>query len=772
MPLRIMVGEDYTPITYALSADQLRVYKVASNYSGYVTMIRAWCNASGNLKCALTDVDGSLLPSNLLTYDNTGTAVVADQYNDVSVTPYLITQGTEYGIVGLGDTSGVVSFNSSYFQAPTRYNAYSNSYSSGIPNPLPTLVETTPRYYQLWGYGWIPPTVSGVHSGSSISDGDTAVPVTGIDFMNAAGTNGRIVLANNSDLGSATITVDQTYTSWSDSTLQFTVVQGALSAGTVYLFVVTDLDQNNATGYSVTLESSGVADAPQAGTFSYSGLTLSAFSAVSDTPQIGTFSYSGLTLAATAGIVTEDTPQAGNFEYSGLSLSATSAIIDTPLAGSFSYSGLNVEAVSSVSDTCGTGSFSYSGLTLDAEAATGANDTPQTGAFSYYGLELQASSNVSDYPESGVYSHSGLTLETSLGISDIPQGGGFSYSGLLLSAVSSIQDTPGSGIFEYFGLTLDAGPGEEVEEEEVIWNKVRRIVLKQITYGSSNVPLGFDAPHSWDVELLTGVTVQVADRAGTEVLAETACTLYANTTIAADAYQFEDQIILAIGSEAPQPGEMLTLIGVGAMERVIVEEYDAVNRIVKLETLLNNDYESGASVYGNTIEYNIDISDTDVFTAGKTFIALWSPAGTGTPIKTILQVTKFEADTSDIERRFAVVYPRAYEAFTKPVNKFGQMVTEAQARLMVEMFSEEMDYNRIIGEQILQLILMAGMARLWVLNADEDLEDERETINKDYMSLFTTLQNMPIWTDKDQDGIQNESKGEITSHSHTFFRSW
>ena len=98
------------------------------------------------------------------------------------------------------------------------------------------------------------------------------------------------------------------------------------------------------------------------------------------------------------------------------------------------------------------------------------------------------------------------------------------------------------------------------------------------------------------------------------------------------------------------------------------------------------------------------------------------------------------------------------------------MVSLAQTRVEFEMRCEQMDYHRIIGEPIVKDLLMSKMACLWLLDADEDLQDEREEVKADYASLFAMTKQLPIWTDTNQDDVKETL--ETSSHNHIFLKGW
>jgi len=87
--------------------------------------------------------------------------------------------------------------------------------------------------------------------------GETGVVITGTGFGASKGT-GRVELNTASD-GSGT-SVTQTDTSWADTSITFTVVQGGLPLGALYL-IVHDDDGQRTTGWAVTLSATGATGA-------------------------------------------------------------------------------------------------------------------------------------------------------------------------------------------------------------------------------------------------------------------------------------------------------------------------------------------------------------------------------------------------------------------------------------------------------------------------------------------------------------------------------
>jgi hypothetical protein len=65
---------------------------------------------------------------------------------------------------------------------------------------------------------------------------------------------------------------------------------------------------------------------------------------------------------------------------------------------------------------------------------------------------------------------------------------------------------------------------------------------------------------------------------------------------------------------------------------------------------------------------------------------------------------------------------------------------------------------------------MAKMAILWVLNGDDEIEDEREFLLSDYNTKYAQIKNLAIWQDTNQDDIKTDD--EVQIHEHLFDKGW
>jgi hypothetical protein len=94
------------------------------------------------------------------------------------------------------------------------------------------------------------PNITNVDSDNDVYITQTNTTITGTNFV-ADGTNSRVRI-NSSSAGTGTDQV-QTDTSWSDTSIDFTVSKGSLNYGTNYLFVRNNDSNENATGHSINL---------------------------------------------------------------------------------------------------------------------------------------------------------------------------------------------------------------------------------------------------------------------------------------------------------------------------------------------------------------------------------------------------------------------------------------------------------------------------------------------------------------------------------------
>lgn len=294
--------------------------------------------------------------------------------------------------------------------------------------------------------------------------------------------------------------------------------------------------------------------------------------------------------------------------------------------------------------------------------------------------------------------------------------------------------------------------------------------MRQIPYSSSSVPIHFEFPAEWDTSLVTAVSLTITDRDGDTLMAADSATMYTATSLDGAVDRFADSIILDSGAGALVVGDMLRLYGSGGSETVRVKGYNGTTYTATLEDVLDNEYADNDVVRAVFCNYTLDVSTVATFTAGLIMNFTWTPTGSGQPVTEQAQIAKSALDISGLERRFSRVYPRAYESFTDPVDRFADMAMEAELQIEQELLSRGLDIQRIANPDSISTVIMARMAYMWTLNGDKEMEDERRVLGGEYEKQVGWLMNSPVWEDKDQDGIEDD--GETTDHVPVFGKGW
>lgn len=294
--------------------------------------------------------------------------------------------------------------------------------------------------------------------------------------------------------------------------------------------------------------------------------------------------------------------------------------------------------------------------------------------------------------------------------------------------------------------------------------------MRQLRYNHATNVIRLDFPAEWVGEDISGVTLTINDRNGDELLAAQALTLYTATTLAAATERFVSSAVLASGATALTPGDAVSIDGIEGAERQVVKGYDSTTRTVELEGLLENEHALGDAVTGLWGTYTLDTTTVATWTKGIVVTLIWTPTGSGQAITEAAQISASALEVAGLEQSFSTLYPRAYDALKKPVDRFSAMTMEAKRQMNNELIGRGMDINRIVDDDDIAPALMAKIAFLWTLDGDIEKQDEREFLSNNYETQFGFLISNPIWTDSNQDTIEDE--GEVTDHPYLPERGW
>jgi len=295
--------------------------------------------------------------------------------------------------------------------------------------------------------------------------------------------------------------------------------------------------------------------------------------------------------------------------------------------------------------------------------------------------------------------------------------------------------------------------------------------MRQIPYANAAAPLRFNFPVEWSAADVTDVSLTVRDHAANVLTAAANITLYTATKLDGDVDRFASSFALDAAAGDLVPGDRIHIAGVVGAEIHTVKAYNATTFTVEIEGILENEHTDDDVVIGLFGDTTLDVSGTTVYAAGEALVFLWTPAGSNdSAITELAQIAVSALDISGLRRRFSLIYPRAYDAFTVPVERVAEMTEEAERQVRAELLAQNLDIERMVDSEIAAPCIMAKMAYLWLLNGDVDKEDERKVISHEYDRQFTVLTALPLWIDSDQDGSEDDD--ETSSRTPIFTKGW
>ena len=278
--------------------------------------------------------------------------------------------------------------------------------------------------------------------------------------------------------------------------------------------------------------------------------------------------------------------------------------------------------------------------------------------------------------------------------------------------------------------------------------------MKSIKYSDDSFALRGEYPErvARNAASITGVTVSLSGTGGTELVAATAATIYTPTTLSADALHGAMYVALAAGATAPVEGDrfMIGASADGPAEQVICDHYDSSTRYLYLERQLQYSHTSGAAVVGLWATYDLDASDTDVYTKGREIRVLWNPDTDDEAWTELYQVSGSSAAPPGFWSEFQAIYPTEYEMATD--RDMDTIEGHIRARFAHEFTSRGLLMTRVVDSDR----LTSGM----ILFARYVLTDKDDHM-KAWANWLKILCDDPIWTDDDQDGIQDDNEEQL-----------
>lgn len=301
--------------------------------------------------------------------------------------------------------------------------------------------------------------------------------------------------------------------------------------------------------------------------------------------------------------------------------------------------------------------------------------------------------------------------------------------------------------------------------------------MKQIKQGSAAFGLRLDYPSDWAVEDITDVTIRVSDLYGGDLLDATSATLWTDNTIQLNGAvsALANQIVLedSLGGSVPAltTGDVLKIghSAAGQWEIVQVTAWNATSKTATLDRDLRYAHSDHARVYAMWCTYDLDASDTTVFTLGKQLILTWTPDSDDLAIKERAEVAVFGFGFPGFEEAFASLYPYEYSAATQPEHRLQVLYDESYRQVSNELWLRGLDLSRVVNQELLRPIIAAKMRWLILLNGDDryDASNEREIAGQEYQRQFELLATSTVWQDSNMDDVKDDA--EVASHAWTVF---
>ena len=286
--------------------------------------------------------------------------------------------------------------------------------------------------------------------------------------------------------------------------------------------------------------------------------------------------------------------------------------------------------------------------------------------------------------------------------------------------------------------------------------------MRTIEYNNAAYTMRFEIPPTWAIDSITEITIQIADMGATELLAATATTLYTATTLDAAATVGDSTITLASEASAVVPGDVLHIAAsaAGPDEDTTVQSYNSSTRVVTLQRELRYAHSSGTAVRGLWVTYDLDTSTVATWIKGLQVLITWDPDTDDIPMTNSSEVVVKAVSFPNFNERFRINYPGEYDAF---VDTLEQKLVEAVKQIQPTLLSRGIVLDRSTDTESLTPLLCASVRRMIMYASGDKKETEREVANSEYNRLLDEYCKSVIWSDDDQDGIQDDD--EVDDHS-------
>ena len=281
--------------------------------------------------------------------------------------------------------------------------------------------------------------------------------------------------------------------------------------------------------------------------------------------------------------------------------------------------------------------------------------------------------------------------------------------------------------------------------------------MRQLDYNNSSHTLRLEFPSLWDAVSITGVDITIKNTGATDLVTQTAATLYTATTLASGATSGSNSVTLDAGAGDLAQGDRIRLVG--PAEDVTVRSYNTSTKVATLEETLVYDHDSGSSVSPLWATYALDTSDTDTWVKNLECTIFWEPDIDGASRIELAQVKDRRYDVSDFSNKFRLLYPSEHDIVGDRIGEFIELATqECRNRLEIK----GMDPDKVVNSDLLDPIFLKYARWIVVSAGGNEWQYERGAAWDDYVQLETELVSSPLWVDEDL-GLDEEGE-EVDTH--------
>jgi hypothetical protein len=272
------------------------------------------------------------------------------------------------------------------------------------------------------------------------------------------------------------------------------------------------------------------------------------------------------------------------------------------------------------------------------------------------------------------------------------------------------------------------------------------------------------------------VKVAVYNREGTALLSATSATVagigagptYAYTGVLTSAVRVgESTCTLNAGAPTLYTGDLVRIGGdTTAQDTLRVESYNSSTRVVTFDDYFRHAHASGEYLKARFCTYALATTVTTTWTPNLDLTFTWTfysdGAGSTSPYMPYSdegRVLRRISGEGGLESAFRLRY-RQYAEMVQGLD-FDTVSSDALNELKDLFASKALDVEKIVDSHAFYELHLCQMAYSLAYGQGSDYAEEREAIKERRLELINILSSMPVWSDNDQDLIEEDQEVQV-----------